>query len=374
MEIKQFMPNLLFQNLLTMKLSTGKMTISNTGTCYSWFAKISCLVILLAFQCIGIEAQTSKTWVTYNGSAGPGQGKHIVFISGDEEYRSEEGLPMLAQIMAKRYGFTCTVLFATDPKTGEIDAMNQTNINGLHQLKTADLMVLLTRFRELPDSQMKHFDEYVRAGKPIVGLRTATHAFNYTRNKTSPFAHYDFRSKVAGWEGGFGRRILGETWVNHHGNHGKEGARGLINGIEQAKKNPILNGVTNIWVPTDVYTVRDLYGDATTLIYGQSTSGMTPEAPVNLAKSVMPIAWTKTYTGEKGNVAKVFTTTMGASVDLVNEDLRRLLVNACFWAIGMEAQIPEKADVNYISAFEPTMFSPALFKKGQFPSKYDLKN
>lgn len=357
-----------------MKCLLRKLIMVNSQMRYSQATRIILLVILLPFSYIGIEAQSSKTWVVYKGGAGPGTGKNIFFISGDEEYRSEEALPMLAQILAKRYGFTCTVLFATDPKTGEIDAMNQTNINGLHQLKTADLMVLFTRFRELPDSQMVYFDQYIREGKPIIGLRTATHAFNYTRNKNSPFSNYDFRSTAAGWEGGFGRKILGQTWVNHHGHHGEEGTRGLINGIEQNKKNPILNGVKDIWGATDVYTVRDLQGDAKTLIYGLSTSGMTPQSPVNLGKSVMPVAWTKTYTGEKGNVARVFTTTMGASIDLLNEDLRRLLVNACFWAMGMEGQIPEKANVDYITDYHPTMFSPALFKRGRFPSMYDEKD
>ncbi len=364
----------LCQHPLSLEFSPGKMNIFNSRISCGGIARIMYLIIFLAFTSLATEAQTSKTWVTYNGeTGGPGQGKNIVLISGDEEYRSEEALPMLAQILAKRYGFNCTVLFATDPKTGQIDAMNQTNINGLHHLKNADLMILFTRFRELPDSQMVYFDEYIRAGKPVIGLRTATHAFNYTRNKNSPFAHYDYKSTATGSEDGFGRKVLGETWINHHGRHGQEGARGLINGIEQDKKNPILNGVRDIWVPTDVYTVKNLNGDATTLVYGQSTSGMTLESPVNLGKSVMPVAWTKTYTGEKGNVARVFTTTMGASIDLVNEDLRRLLVNASLWAVGMEKQIPEKANVDFVSPYNPTMFSPALFKKGLFPSMYEWK-
>jgi hypothetical protein len=368
------MPDYPFQHPIHLKFLFGKMIVFTRRRTCSRIARIICLVIFLAFEGVASEAQTFKTWVTYNGgAAGPGQGKNIVLISGDEEYRSEEALPMLARILAQRYGFTCTVLFATDPKTGEIDALNQTNINGLHHLKTADLVILFTRFRELPDSQMVYFDQYIRAGKPIIGLRTATHAFNYTRNKNSAFARYDFKSKVEGWEDGFGRKILGETWVNHHGRHGQEGTRGLINGIEQDKKNPILNGVRDIWAPTDVYTVTDLNGDATTLVYGQSTSGMTPESPVNLGKSVMPVAWTKTYTGEKGNVARVFTTTMGASIDLVNEDLRRLLVNASLWAVGMEKQIPERANVDYVTPYQPTMFSPALFKKGQLPAMYESK-
>lgn len=335
-------------------------------------SKCLSILILLVFGCLASQAQQTKQWVTYTGFEGPGKGKNIVFVSGDEEYRSEEALPMLAQILAKTYGFTCTVLFATDPKTGEIDPNRLDNINGLGLLKKADLMVIFVRFRELPDSQMKYIDEYVKAGKPILGLRVATHAFYYRNNKNSPYAKYDFRSKVKGWEDGFGKQILGETWVNHHGNHMHEGTRGLINGIEQNKKNPILNGVSDIWTPSDVYTVRDIE-NADVLIYGQCTSGMTPESPVNLKKSIMPVAWTRTYTGSKGKTGRVFTTTMGASIDLVNEDLRRLIINGCFWSLGMENQIPEKANVNYISEYNPTMFGMDKYKKGLFPSDFELK-
>jgi type 1 glutamine amidotransferase len=328
--------------------------------------------IALICVCQILQAQSNQ-WVRYEGSDGIGKGKHIVLISGDEEYRSEEALPMLAQILSKRYGFTCTVLFAIDPKTGMIDAKNQTNIPGLHHLATADLMVLFTRFRELPDEQMKYFDDYVQAGKPIIGLRTATHAFYYSRNKTSPFAKYDFRSKVPGWEGGFGRKILGETWIAHHGNHGNEGSRGLIDGIQQNARHPVLNGVKDIWGPTDVYTVRKLAPECEILMYGQSTSGMNDKSPVNLGKSVMPVAWTKTYVTETNKTGKVFTTTMGSSVDFLSEDLRRMFVNACLWALGMEKQVPEKADVQFIGEYKPTMFGTELFKKGVYPSAYELK-
>jgi type 1 glutamine amidotransferase len=204
-------------------------------------------------------------------------------------------------------------------------------------------------------------------------LRTSTHAFNYTRNPKSPFAKYSFNSKVKGWEDGFGRKILGETWIAHHGEHGSEGTRGLIDGIQQNSRNPVLNGVKDIWVPTDVYTVRKLDPTSEVLVYGQSTNGMTAESPANINKSIMPVAWTKTYTGESGKKGRVFTTTMGASTDLVNEDLRRLIINACFWAAGLENKIPEKADVNYIGEFTPTMFGFESFQKGSFPEKYELK-
>src|SRR5690606_37169619 len=114
----------------------------------------------------------AEQWVTYTGHEGPCKGKKIVFISGDEEYRSEAALPMLAQLLARRFGFTCTVLFSVDPSSGEIDAMQQSNIPGLPNLASADLMVIFTRFRELPPQQIRYIDDYLKAGRPVVGLRT----------------------------------------------------------------------------------------------------------------------------------------------------------------------------------------------------------
>ncbi len=338
---------------------------------------LSLLLLIGVYGFVGCSGTTatqeqppeSEQWVTYVGDEGPGKGKKIVFISGDEEYRSEEALPMLAQILAKRHGFTSTVLFSIDSLTGEIDAMEQSNIPGLSNLETADLMVILTRFRELPPDQMRYIDAYLKAGKPVVGLRTATHAFHYSKHPDDPYAHYDFQSKEPGWEKGFGKLVLGETWVDHHGDHGKEGTRGANN--DDAAGNPLLNGVEDIWVPTDVYTVGPLEG-ANVLIYGHSTSGMTADAPINTEKEALPVAWTRNYTVPGGKEGKAFATTMGASVDLVNEDLRRLLVNACFWAVGLEQQIPDRADVSLVSPYEPTMFGFDSFEKGKVPADYRL--
>jgi type 1 glutamine amidotransferase len=309
------------------------------------------------------DAQTKK-WISYDGGDGPGKGKKIVLISGDEEYRSEEALPMLAKILSHRYGFTCTVLFPLDPGTENINPAFQQNIPGLEHLASADLMIIFTRFRELPDDQMKYIDDYLTAGKPVIGLRTATHAFNYSRDKSSKYAKYDFRSTTKGWEQGFGRVVLGETWIAHHGIHGKEGTRVLVNGVEQDAKNPLLNSVKDIWGPSDVYTVRQLAPGSNVLLYGQSTNGMDATAPVNLEKSVMPVAWTRTYSIMPGKQGRVFATTMGAAVDLKSEDLRRLIVNAAFWAMGMEAQIPAKADVSVTGTYEPTMFGFGTHQKG----------
>ena len=310
-------------------------------------------------------------WVVYEGKEGPGKGKHVVFVSGDEEYRSEEALPMLAKIMAVHHGFKCTVLFAIDPETGEIDPITLSNIPGLQSLETADMMVIATRFRELPDEDMKYIVDYTNAGKPVMGLRTATHAFNYKKNPDSPYAKYDFRSKE--FEGGYGRQVLGETWVNHHGHHGKESTRGIIN--EAMKDHPILKGVDDIWGPTDVYTVGELTDNPDVLVYGQVLVGMDPaDEPTTSGKNdpMMPVAWIKTYVGEEGKGSRVFGTTMGASVDLASAGLRRLLVNGCYWCMGMEDQIPDESNVDCVGEYNPTLFGFGTFTKGLKPSDHKL--
>src|ERR1041385_5161041 len=137
----------------------------------------------------------AKDWVVYEGKQGPGKGKHIVFITGDEEYRSEEGMPMLAKILAARHGFNCTVLFPINPADGTIDPDNQTNIVSLDALQTADLVFMQLRFRELPDDRMKYFVDYLNSGKPILAIRTSTHAFQYSRNKQSPYVRFHWKSK-----------------------------------------------------------------------------------------------------------------------------------------------------------------------------------
>ena len=333
--------------------------------------KLVFIAILTCIQINILNAQNNQKWVVYEGSEGPGKGKHIVFISGDEEYRSEEGLPILAKILAERHGFKCTVLFAIEPNTNLIDPNYQTNIPGLEQLKTADLMFMLLRFRELPDEQMKHIIDYTNAGKPIIALRTSTHAFSYSRNLQSPYAKYSYNSKVKGWEGGFGKQVLGETWINHHGVHAKEGTRALVNGV--LKDEPILRGVKDIWTSTDVYGIINLSKDDQVLVFGQTTLVMTSSAPLSYEKSIMPVAWTRNYHSASGKDAKIFTTTMGSSVDLLSDDLRKLLVNACYWAVGMESKIPEQNNVQLVGDYNPTMFGFNKYQKGLSPSSFEWK-
>ncbi|MFM8735312.1 MAG: ThuA domain-containing protein, partial [Pirellulales bacterium] len=335
-------------------------------------SRLACFVLALVATCGLVRAD--DPWIVVEGGEGPGKGKQVVLVSGDEEYRSEEALTQLAKILAKHHGFSCTVLYAIDPKTGEISPNTADNIPGLEALRKADLMVIATRFRNLPDDQMKEIDDYLRAGKPVIGLRTATHAFNVPGNRA--YAHYgnDYGGDKKAWAEGFGRAVLGEKWISHHGHHGHESTRGLI--APAAKDHPILRGIADgdIWGPTDVYGVRlPLPGDSKPLVLGQVLAGMKPDSqPVQGGKNdpMMPVAWVKTYAVEGGPTGRVFTTTMGAATDLSSEGLRRLLVNACYWATGLEGKIPEKSVVDIVGPFEPTPFGFNAAKQGLKPADF----
>lgn len=322
------------------------------------------LALLAIFLASGINpARAEDPWVVYEGQDGPGMGKKVVLIAADDEYRSEELIPQLAKILAFRHGFDCTVLFAIDREDGTINPGQKDNIPGLETLDDADLLILFARFRELPDDQMKHIIDYAESGRPIVALRTATHAFSYSK-KDSPYAKYSWNSDDP--KGGFGRLVLGETWVAHHGHHNVESTRGLP--VEGMEKHPILRGVSEIWGPSDVYAITTLSGDSQPLVMGQVLTGMKPTDLPNRDKPMLPIAWIKTYTGKSGETSRIFTTTMGHAGDFTNEGVRRLLVNACYWAVGLEDQIPAESNVDLVGQYDPSPIGVGGHKKGVKPA------
>ena len=336
-----------------------------------------CLLSIAQSLTVNRPLSAEDQWVVYEGKSGPGMGKHIVLVSGDEEYRSEEALPQLGKILATRHGFKCTVLFAINPETDIIDPNYVENIPGLEALDSADLMILSTRMRILPGDQMQHVDAYLKSGKPIIGLRTATHAFNHSEGE---WAHYGFRHKSNDeWNQGFGRLVLGETWINHHGKHKEESTLGVI--PPDTAGHPILTGISNgdIWGSTDVYGVRlPLPDDSQQLVLGQVTLrdgerdnddvnyGMRPtdSKPAAGGKNdpMMPVAWTKSYQLPDGSPGTAFTTTMGSSTDLESKGVRRMIVNAAYWLLDMD--IPANGTkVGIVGDYQPTKFE---FRRGDY--------
>lgn len=268
-------------------------------------------------------------------------------------------MPALARILARRHGFECKVLLPINRQTGAVDPATIDNIPGLEALRRADLMVLFARWLELPDDQMKEIIDYTNSGRPIVAIRTSTHPFNYQKNKNSRYAKYSYNSKE--FDGGYGRQVLGETWVRHYGAHEKQSTRGVVaSGMED---HPILKGVHDVWAASDVYAITTLTGDSKPLLMGQVLAGMEPSSPPDAAKTkLMPVAWTKTYTGETGKTNRIFVTTMGHVLDFQNEGFRRLLVNACYWALGLEKKIRADSNVDFVGAYEPSPIGEGKFR------------
>ena len=215
---------------------------------------------LLAFA--GVAANDDPYRLVFEAKGSP-SGKRIVLVAGDEEYRTEESMPMLAKILSQKHGFHCTVLFAHSVDGSYIDPNNQEGLRGLDALDDADLMIIGTRFRKPDEDQAAHVTKFLNAGKPVVGIRTSTHAFN----GAGKFGDLPF--------GQFGRKILGEQWVSHHGGHKRQGARGVIS--TEYRAHPILNGVGEVFAPSDVYGVIHLTDDDTILMRAAVTETLDPE-------------------------------------------------------------------------------------------------
>ena len=323
-------------------------------------------ICLPAVVCLALSvsaAAQNPHLVVYEGDRGPGRGRHIVFLAGDHEYRSEEAMPALARILAKRYGFKCSVFITTDPKTGFIDP-GSSHVSGLEALKTADLMVVFLRFQDFPDDQMQHIADYLDRGGPVVGFRTATHAFQIKR-PDAKFRKYTWRDGDPEYPGGFGRQVLGETWVSHYGRNHVQSS-GLILQPGEAG-HPILRGVRDVWVQSGGYTADPIEGSRI-LAVGRILDGMTPDSPPAGDKKELPVAWYRTYTGGSGKSGRVFTTTHGASEDLLNEGFRRMSINAILWAAGLERRIGAAGEIGFVGPFQPTTYNFNGFVKGVKPA------
>lgn len=315
------------------------------------------------------NSESGNGWVSYPAGEGMGQGKHVVLLAGDEEYRSEESMPMLAKILSTRHGFKCTVLFSVDGD-GTIDPNKGESLGKPEALDSADAIVMALRFRKWPDEAMKRFDAAIQRGIPVVGLRTSTHAFQLP--DSSGYKAYN----------GFGKNVLGEQWVSHWGEHGKEATRARVE--PDANKNVVLNGVSEIFADSDVYEAYPPQ-DATILMRGQVLVGMDEkDGPAIREKQrasdgqkqdinipMMPVAWTREVKNDSGKTNKILTTTMGAATDLKDEDLRRLVVNGVFWGLGLT--VPSKADVDPVGDYAPTNYQFNGFKKGVKAGDHELK-
>lgn len=236
----------------------------------------------------------------------------VVFVTGDHEYSSEETMPLFAKELEKNYGMQVKVLKASPDQNAE------ENIPGLEALRKADLAVFFLRWRRLPKEQVKYIDEYLKSGKPVVGFRTSTHAFNYPENhelfKWNAFGEFALGSPP-GWGGKADHTHCGHSCSTD------------VSVISKATKHPILTGVdTSFHVRSWLYKVLPDYPakGAELLLMGKAVDSEKDGFIDN------PVAWTwKTPAG-----GKVFATTMGHPEDFQVEAFQRLVVNGIHWTLG----------------------------------------
>jgi len=245
------------------------------------------------------------------------EGRRIVFICGEDEYESEKTMPLIAQETARKHGAAVTVL------TARPNPADPTDIPGLEALRTADLAVFYIRFRQLPDEQFRHIQDYLESGKPVIGLRTSTHAFQY------PEGH-----RLERWNDGFGIDVLGAPWIRHFG-HSSSTDVSVAWGAEE---HPVLRGIpTHFECRSWLYQVLPYPQEGAVPLLNGST--INPEdngwSYTGSTPRVHPVAWTRTHIGG----GRVFTTTMGHPEDFEIPAFRRLLLNAIHWTVGAEELI-----------------------------------
>lgn len=302
-------------------------------------------------------------WIFAVGAVHAQKAPHIVFIMGDEEYRSEESLPMLARIMEKQLKAKISLCYSLN-KEGYIDPNVTDHIDGLEALKTADLMVIFARWRNLPEQERRYILDYVESGKPVVGFRTSTHTFMY---KNQPELAYLINEWPA--------KVFGQQWITHHG-HFDDGMAALTSVRGLGKTHPILSGVEDFKAHSWLYHVDGgqwkLQGDVHPLMEGTSLkSGHAMKGETDKYPLVQPVAWTKTYTGKVGKTSRVFFTTLGHPYDFKEIAMRRLAIQGMYWALGLEKKIPSTGlNVDFIEAYAPNNSGfGAKFKAGQKPIK-----
>jgi type 1 glutamine amidotransferase len=249
---------------------------------------------------------------------------HVVFVTGDDEYRSEITMPMLASILEAKAGLRCTTVSAQPtPQSKE-------NIPGLEALETADLAVFYLRWRALPEEQLQHILRYAASPKPIAGFRTSTHAFRYPQGHPRENLNLEFP-----------REVFGQIWTTHHGHRSSTD----VTVAEGQHDHPILRGVAPAFhVRSWLYHVTPLPADCTPLLIGRAVNPERKDYGPN------PVVWIRERAGKR-----LFFTTLGHPEDFTVASVRRVAVQGLLWALGRKIP-PRGVDVRV--AYSPPPTSP----------------
>ncbi|HEX4131290.1 MAG TPA: PVC-type heme-binding CxxCH protein [Pirellulales bacterium] len=245
-------------------------------------------------------------------------GPRVAFLIGEDEYKTEETLPAFAKRFLDPLGVTSDFIFA-DPK-------NPNHFPGIERIAKADVLVLSVRRRPMPAAELDQVRDYLKAGKPLVGIRTASHAFAAAKGKAPP-------SGCAEWPE-FDTQILGTKYEGHYQN--KQGTDVAI--ASHAQTHPVLTGIRQ----ASFHSGGTLYKSLNVKKAGILFNGVTTDngEPVNL-----PVAWTN-----QAGKSRVFYTSLGHPDDFAQPAFTRMLTNAIFWAAGLEPPKVHDADALAASA------------------------
>jgi type 1 glutamine amidotransferase len=239
----------------------------------------------MLIACAAALAAMSIAVAAEDKPAGP---LRVVMLSASGEYDSDASTAAFKAYLESKYDVKCTILLGKEKGTG---------VEGLEALDAADLMLVFTRRVTLPDDQLARVRKYCDAGRPVVGVRTASHAFQNWLE--------------------FDRDVLGGNYKGHYG----AGPKADVTLAEGAKDHPVLAGVRPFSSAYSLYRNTGLAKDVT-LLASATSDGKTE-----------PVAWTRLH-----NNGRVFYTSLGGPDDFKDENFRRLLVNAIFWTTGREAK------------------------------------
>jgi len=248
--------------------------------------------LFTAVMLILLHGCSGKTSISLKDAERP----HIVFIVAEDEYNAAETLPAFADELESKYNLDCEVIYGSEKK--------REGIVGMGSLKKADLLVLYVRRRALPAEQMKCLRDYLDSGRPLLALRTTSHAFD-TKGKV-PAGCQEWKS--------FNTDVLGGNYNNHY----KGESVTTVTVATGAENHPILKGIKTPFTSSSLLYITSPLAQSATLLLVGSIPNREPE----------PIAWTNRYKD-----ARIFYTSLGSPDDFNNEIFRKMLVNAVFWAL-----------------------------------------
>ena len=329
------------------------------------------MIFLVTFGSHRLHA--ADPWLTIPGSDGPGKGKHIVSDQRRRRISLRRSPAAAGQDpgQAPRLRVHRAVRDRSQRRHHQSGSTN--NIPGLEALEHADLMIIFTRFRDLPDEQMKHIVDYVESGQPIVGMRTATHAFDIKSGKT--YARYQLEQQGMGWRlrpAGAGRNLdqpSRRARQAEHARHDRPGPGGPPDPARHPGRRHL--GADRCLHSAPAVARRLPAADPGSGAGGHAIADQPATGKPERSHDAGRLG--EDLHGRSGKPARVFTTTMGASQDLLSEGLRRLLVNACYWSMGLEDKISPDANVQLVGDFQPLPFGFRGFAKGRKPADWVLK-